>query len=901
MLGLIWLDISEQYADKPLSTYQISLLAILVFISIFLVCLLGLLWKNQTLASGMIENIQSFMSKKGNWGWVLIINNLVFLVSIYLITLSTNINEPFAAGILSKTRLIHFYIVGITVTINALLLISYAHIKSTASLLLNSAFFITLGFSIIIIIGWFWVVNNNLEQVSQITGWNPLGAPVLETQVFFAWLIGTLILLLSSLFSRNTASSRCRKAISNWKFDLLVIVLLWGAAIILWQTTPIAPNWFLSEKRAPNFEYYPNSDAVIYDTTAQDQLVGEGFRVLGAPYVRRPLQALMLSLIHAWGGQDYDNYIVYQVIILALIPPLFYLLARLLHNRVSGIIIALLILFREKNSIALAGNITTSNAKVLLSDMLTFLTVMIFVIAATYWVKRIAKPGLAPLLAGGALGLPILIRPETGSYAFILFIIIGIGLFSQKNFKLFLQSSLLFTLGLGCILTPWIVRNYLKTGSIYIDSPYFLYEIIEQRYINPEKNTLPSTETGKSETELYKSEARDNSPSFELTANSVSNTITALATPSPEEEYIETVKQKTWVLLKDNPSEIIRFSISHYLNSQLQTFLVLPNTIRPVESLISLVGHKDLERFSKECCSAIGYIRRLPYWRKWNGNIPSDAFFLLTLNIIIFSFGVNVAWQRYRWAGLFPIFVSFMHFWVNAFFRNSGGRYILPIDWIGIFYYGIGLTSLTANMINLIQDRISHYPLKTPENTCSFAERIPKSGKILMSIVLLSGLGLFLPLYEMNPSQQYSDTTRLQMLDTLLDSPSLDPDEKQTLLDFLASGGDVLLGRALYPRYYPKDLGEPGSTNPFMPRNFSRVSFYLAGPKSEFIIIPKLEKIKNFPNASDVLVFTCPEPDPLAVALFESNSVQQIIWRSPLPDQLVCPLEPIHLPFELDN
>ena len=32
---------------------------------------------------------------------------------------------------------------------------------------------------------------------------------------------------------------------------------------------------------------------------------------------------------------------------------------------------------------------------------------------------------------------------------------------------------------------------------------------------------------------------------------------------------------------------------------------------------------------------------------------------------------------------------------INALVRNSGGRYILPIDWVGIFYYSIGLGQLT--------------------------------------------------------------------------------------------------------------------------------------------------------------------------------------------------------------
>jgi hypothetical protein len=65
--------------------------------------------------------------------------------------------------------------------------------------------------------------------------------------------------------------------------------------------------------------------------------------------------------------------------------------------------------------------------------------------------------------------------------------------------------------------------------------------------------------------------------------------------------------------------------------------------------------------------------------------------------------------------------------------------------------------------------------------------------------------------------------------------------------------------------------------------------------------MPKLEKIKYFPNATDVLVFTCSELEVLAVAVFETDSLQQVIWRSPLPDLIKCPLEPNYLPAATDK
>jgi hypothetical protein len=52
---------------------------------------------------------------------------------------------------------------------------------------------------------------------------------------------------------------------------------------------------------------------------------------------------------------------------------------------------------------------------------------------------------------------------------------------------------------------------------------------------------------------------------------------------------------------------------------------VFPTTFRLFDTLVSYIGHRSPARFWQECCSALDYTRRLPYWRKWNGVFPQQA------------------------------------------------------------------------------------------------------------------------------------------------------------------------------------------------------------------------------------------------------------------------------------
>ena len=133
--------------------------------------------------------------------------------------------------------------------------------------------------------------------------------------------------------------------------------IVWAVAFGIWIAQPLKPNWFAAEARPPNMVAYPNSDASVYDITAQNLLLGEGFKTRGSPYTIRPMYGFLLATFHAIGGLDYEPIIWMQVALLALIPALLYTLTTRIHNRYSGILVALLFILRERNAIIMGDTI----------------------------------------------------------------------------------------------------------------------------------------------------------------------------------------------------------------------------------------------------------------------------------------------------------------------------------------------------------------------------------------------------------------------------------------------------------------------------------------------------------------------------------------------------------------
>jgi hypothetical protein len=132
------------------------------------------------------------------------------------------------------------------------------------------------------------------------------------------------------------------------------------------------------------------------------------------------------------------------------------------------------------------------------------------------------------------------------------------------------------------------------------------------------------------------------------------------------------------------------------------------------------------------------------------------------------------------------------------------------------------------------------------------------------------------------------------LIDEFFNSDILNEEQLETINQFIDQGGEVIVGRAMYPRFFPAYQGEEAHEETFDPRTYPYLGFFIVGPASKFGVLPVQDFQGNFPNASDVLVVGCPgeEGSVLAIGVYDNNgSLESIVMRSPMSPDLICPLE----------
>ena len=157
-------------------------------------------------------------------------------------------------------------------------------------------------------------------------------------------------------------------------------------------------------------------------------------------------------------------------------------------------------------------------------------------------------------------------------------------------------------IGIMLHISPWVWRNWRISGQIFIDSPTFRFDVIRQRY----KPSAPDKQTPLQDPQTTES----SSPA---------------APENVRQEFISSVSAQAVDFIKKNPYRVAGFIVTHYLNSQIQTISMFPNTFRTFDSLTAFTGHRSTVRLWEECCTTQNYIRRMPYWHKWNGVFPSQS------------------------------------------------------------------------------------------------------------------------------------------------------------------------------------------------------------------------------------------------------------------------------------
>ncbi|MCX6079245.1 MAG: hypothetical protein NTW32_06895 [Chloroflexi bacterium] len=304
----------------------------------------------------------------------------------------------------------------------------------------------------IMVLIWCLVALTGLGVLSANTYWSKIGVPILWPQVLMALAAGLGLELIL-----------CRSKKPFLKIILLdigVVLVVWLAAVILWNNQSFVAGVFNTAPRLPTYEVYPYNDSLLFDVAAQKMLIGQK---MAADVLDKPIYISFLAILHFLAGTSYARFYLLQIMCFAFIPVCGYLIGKILYSRPLGLMFAVLLIIKEYNAIALTNYIHVSTSKMILSEMLTALGVLLFTLFMLKWMKSQDATNSNLWIAGGILGLTSLAR--LNSISILPATILVIGLASNFKWKRWITASIMLTVFVVISAAPWLVRNLVTSGD----------------------------------------------------------------------------------------------------------------------------------------------------------------------------------------------------------------------------------------------------------------------------------------------------------------------------------------------------------------------------------------------------------------------------------------------------
>jgi len=677
--------------------------------------------------------------------------------------------------------------------------------------------------------------------------WNEAGVPVLGLQ-----LIASLLLVAAAsrlVFLRDPARNY------RW-IDWGVVLLVWLFAFLLWQFTKMPRSFLAPGPYPPNWIYYPYSDAEYYDYSAQYLLLGQG--ISNGEFQDKPVYVFILALLHLIAGQNYDLLISLQVALLGLAPVGLYLLGSTLHSRQAGLLVALMTIFQQRNAIAATLDIQVSHSKLLLTEYPGAVFLIFFCLLIVRWFQS-PEPRLGLLLtSGGILGLTSLVRPNALLLAPVMILLVLAR--CRRAFKYGALASALFALVFILTLLPW----NLVTPKGYT-APYLIVKakaLFDTRYQPIE----PST--------------RFDDPRPEMATAASKTAFKLSAVGSNQENQRNGEGQDTPII----------FIANHFFHNEIMGLFILPH------------------RFILQ---DLDHTLQAPYWQdisNWQGQLEPGSYFLIFLNLGLVSLGTAVAWRRWRLAGLIPLVIQLGYFLANAVVRNSGARYLVPVDWVLLIYFGLGIVQAFAWLSRVLGSKPFKDLGATPEKV--IVPLVAQTGlvrwrQVIWISALFLTLGGALPLSKFIFPGQLPEKSPDEILHELQNIHWQDErvvgwlKSIEGLQDFDQTGIAVVDGRGLYPRFYGEGEGEPSgelSTAKLPASGESHLAMRILARDSTYLaILPMPHSPPKVKDGAVTAVIGCRYGDgryiDAAAVLIQSDG-GEVYWRSS-ETELSCPL---HLP-----
>lgn len=587
------------------------------------------------------------------------------------------------------------------------------------------------------------------------------------------------------------------------RVDWFISASIWLLAVLVWLSQPVRPAFFATQGRAPNFEIYPFSDGAYYGTFAQSLLTGGGFK--GEEIPPRPLYITLLAGFHALAGQRYEDVIALQTLVLGFFPVVLYLLGKELHSRPAGLAAAIMAVLRELTAIIAAPfTDNASNSQLFFADLPTALAISLWLLVVVRWLKSPLTRPLYPLIVGGGLGLVMLFRTQT---MFLIPAVLLMALIVLRfRWGVWLRSVGLAALGLMLVVSPWMLRSWANTGQIAFDDP--------------------KSQTG-SMAARYSLSGRDDSAGYRPGEDMT--------------DYSRRVSGSIFRFLISHPGVVARFIAAHFFNAEIANVLVLP--VRD-----DLVSPREL------------WVPTAAFWEAWDGSLSARQGLHFALHLGLIALGIGSSWKRAGWAGLAPLAANLSYNLSMSLARNSGGRYLLAVDWVSYLYAAVGLVEITLTVAALggapARRIFTQPPARAGEPPASFL--LPRALPVVVRVGLAFWLAGSLPvLAERLAPPRYPEQDAAVLLAEAAQAPGVD----RAALEVFAAQPGVLIakGRALYPRYYEAGDGEPQTAKTgYEPLDYGRLLFQMVSPNfNGLVMIPSGAPPESFPNAADVLVVGC--------------------------------------------
>ncbi len=782
----------------------------------------GRLWIDDKRQSIIVGRINGIIQNNILYGILIVVALLGFIFSSQLWHLAGTAIDPFVRGYLG--RLIPVLVLICCFSLQNIVLIplirfGWIDLGKMVSGKLLRLIGLLLG---LLLLFWALIALTRFGLMPDQIGWDPPGVPVIAVQVWLACLIGILLLVLEYFFDKS-------KNPQYLILDIVLSIMIWGSATYLWIQQPINPDYFALSPQAPNFELYPYSDAATHDVLAQRLLIGEGFPGIA----RKPMYVIFLALLHALAGQGYEDVAIFQVMVIALIPVVIYWLTKSMHLRLSGVIAAVLIMLREKNAMALSGQIGVSHAKLLMSDLPATLGVVLLTWVVVSWLSKPQSRRVYPLAIGGILGVLLLIRPQI--VIFLPAVVLLLAILFFRKIEIGVKSLALMGIGLALVLVPWLWRSYQLTGEFVLNDP------LQNAFLTQQYTHTPGY--GRIKRQLGESDG----------------------------EFAHRIDEYLSDFIANNPGVVAGFINSHVSHNIIEMMITLPMSPWVVQNAASdLFPHwvQQADKLWDDCCSSAAYVDAMPFWVQWTGKVTGEMIFSIFLNLVVLAVGLGIAIKRRDIVGLIPLGVSLAYVLSTSVGRYSGWRLILPADWALFLYFAIGLAQILLWVLFYFTRKTpSIVSLSKTENTwnkISLDQRnrnFPYLQGIVIGIILV-GLGFSPILFEKFVPQRHSDLSIITALDEV-ERIDDEGDYLSSIENLLTDERSIVFdGRALYPRFYKRGDGEPGGEWPaFSPREYPRLGFVVVGPQQHNVVFPLGESPTYFPHASDVIVIGCRADD----------------------------------------